>query len=187
MIIVNSLWSILTEIIRCAAPLVHQLNRRPPPTPPTPPQTPRPTRPTPTRRAHAAAAQASSCQELPLLLVDLGLVTLAIGLSVLLQFRSNSEFRAERLQNCFKRRERFKMLISFSSDVILCQGVIRDVLVKIKAGKTKLIQSMIRWKLYHWTVELMSKIFLASNNINLLPQILTDTTLDRNVKLINPW
>ena len=75
-------------------------------------------------------------------------MTLAIGLSVLLQFRSNSEFGAERLQNCFKRIERFEIPISFSFDVILCQGVIRDVLVKIKAGKTKLIQSMIRRKLY---------------------------------------
>ena len=143
MIIVNSLWSILTEIIRCAAPLVHQLNRRPPPTPPTPPQTTRPTRPTPTKRAHAAAAQASSCQELPHLLVDLGLVTLAIGLSVLPQFRSHSNSKPKDCRIFSMKGEKYFMIWFFSILMFsLCQGVIRDVLVKIKAGITRLIKSM---------------------------------------------
>ena len=173
MIIVNSLWSILTEIIRCAAPLVHQLNRRPPPTPPTPPQTPRPTRPTPTRRAHAAAAQASSCQELPQLLVDLGLVTLAIGLSVLPQFRSHSNSKPKDCRIFSMKGEKyFMILIIFYFDVFSLSGCYPRCSCKNQSRYYETDKIHERWKLYQWSWSIAKG---ESNNQN------------GNLRWFSPW
>ena len=173
MIIVNSLWSILTEIIRCAAPLVHQLNRRPPPTPPTPPQTPRPTRPTPTRRAHAAAVQASSCQELPHLLVDRGLVTLAIGLSVLPQFRSHSYSKPKDCRIFSMNGEKYFMtLIIFNSDAFSLSGCYPRCSCKNQSRYYETDKIHERWKLYQWSWSIAKG---ESNNQN------------GNLRCFSPW